>query len=162
MEDREIFYFKQLNAFGWPSRNLKAKANSKSRSTSGRSGWHPEWCHPARLRRALGKAEPVFPALRLRLGLETLSGSLSLSPTPSVLANATSKDGIQPVEPLRACIIFHVFSTINEGVAGGGRRLPSDKHRLPLPLEGVCLKTRAVRGFRPGGTAAGGSPIPGI
>ena len=45
----------------------------------------------ARLRRALGKAEPVFPALRLRLGLETLSGSLSLLPTPSVLANATSK-----------------------------------------------------------------------
>ncbi len=47
---------------------------------------------PERLRRALGKAEPVFPALRLRLGLETLSGSLSLLPTPSVLANATSKD----------------------------------------------------------------------
>ncbi len=49
-------------------------------------------------------------------------------------------------------MIFYVFSTIKEGVAGGEWRLPSGKHRLPLPLEGVCLKTR-FGGFRPGGTA---------
>ncbi len=44
----------------------------------------------ARLRRALGKAEPVFEALRLRLGLQILPASLTLRQAPSVLANATS------------------------------------------------------------------------
>ncbi len=38
------------NSFGWLSRNTKSNA--------GRSGRHPEGCLPARLRRALGEAEP--------------------------------------------------------------------------------------------------------
>jgi hypothetical protein len=38
---------------------------------------------------------------------------------------------------------FPVFSTLKEGVAGGGGRLPSGKHRLPLPLEGVCQRLRS-------------------
>ena len=49
---------------------------------------------PARLRRALGIAEPVYEALRLRLGLQILPASLTLRQAPSVLANATSKDSI--------------------------------------------------------------------
>ncbi len=52
---------------------------------------------------------------------------------------------------------FPVFSTIAEGVAGGGERLPSGKHRLPLPLEGVSRRRGFAR-LRPGGTAVGGSP----
>ncbi len=52
---------------------------------------------------------------------------------------------------------FPVFSTIAEGVAGGGERLPSGKHRLPLPQERVCLKTR-FGGFRPGETIVNGFP----
>ncbi len=47
---------------------------------------------PARLRRALGIAEPVYEALRLRLGLQILPASLTLRQAPSVLANATSKE----------------------------------------------------------------------
>jgi hypothetical protein len=35
-----------------------------------------------------------------------------------------------------------VFSILKDGVAGGARRLPQGKNRLPLPLERVCLKTR--------------------
>jgi hypothetical protein len=63
--------------------------------------------------------------------------------------------GFRPQASGKAILLkpFDVFSTLKEGVAGGGERLPSGKHRLPLPQEGVCLKTRAFRGFRPGGTA---------
>ena len=46
----------------------------------------------------------------------------------------------------------------NVSVAGGGERLPSGKHGLPLPQERVCLKTRAFRGFRPGETRAARFP----
>ncbi len=53
----------------------------------------------------------------------------------------------------RIYLFLSMFSTLKEGVAGGGGRLPSGKHRLPLPQEGVCPKTRAFRGFGPGGTA---------
>jgi len=45
-------------------------------------------------------------------------------------------------------LFLNVFSTLKEGVAGGGERLPSGKHRLPLPQEGVWLKT-CFCGFSP-------------
>ena len=32
------------------------------------------------------------------------------------------------------------FFTLKKGVAGRGERLPSGKHRFPLPLEGVCRR----------------------
>jgi len=73
---------------------------------------------------------------------------------------------IQQSSHLSCSIFFHVFSTLIEGVAGGGERLPSGKHSLPLPQEGVCQRPRspALRARRlwPGGTAAGGSPTKGI
>ena len=45
------------------------------------------------------------------------------------------------------CLFYH-----RRGRCGRGRAFALGKHRLPLPQEGVCLKTRAFRGFRPGGT----------
>ncbi len=84
VEVKECGFFENSNPFGWLSRNLK--------SNSGRSGERPVGRPPARLRRALGKAEPVFEALRLRLGLQILPASLTLRQAPSVLANATSKE----------------------------------------------------------------------
>ena len=54
--------------------------------------WAPVGRPTARLRRALGRAEPVFEALRLRLGLQILPASLTLSQAPSVPANATSNE----------------------------------------------------------------------
>ena len=108
------------------------------------------------------QAEPVFEALRLRLGLQILPGSLSLLPAPSVLANATSKDskkGFNMLNPYRlgnhiglplhnlSCVFY-----LKRGRCGRGRAFATGKHRLPLPLEGVCRKRGFAR-LRPGGTA---------
>ena len=68
-------------------------------------------------------------------------------------------------------LFLNVFSTIEDGVAEGGERLPNglDFFAFIIPLlvgevrplwagvrslsqERVCLKTRAFRGFRPGET----------
>ena len=64
----------------------------------------------ARLRRALGKAEPVFEALRLRMGLQILPGSLRLPRHP--LSSLTQLQKIlKKTYDLDLLQIFSVFST---------------------------------------------------
>ena len=71
---------------------------------------------------------------------------------PGVLRLPGQRPG--PHYPFFGCLMCFLP---NVSVAGGGERLPSGKHILPLPLEGVCQRPRSpvlrARRLWPGETA---------